>query len=258
MNNQNRIRRRTEIENGLQTRLNSIIDKLKINPEIKQDTEIHNTIRAAVEDSYQLAIDYVAEQRGTVGFLTSQDLDIIKKQTDDYTLKFQRKVDQVVHRNDVLLQRYNYEPRSPLNTNYMASVIAIGIVTTTMAKATVSKIAQIKSSVKSAAFGLKRFFRLKDIFEGVGSQYGVPRDEFEDQVQWNAILDQKTCQYCLSLHGSYWYYNDPHKPIPGDDIDIHPNCRCMYDYLPSILDIPIATQLAQLTRRVQNLPEDLS
>src|SRR5688572_18029863 len=128
MNNQNRIRRRTEIENGLQTRLNSIIDKLKINPEIKQDTEIHNTIRAAVEDSYQLAIDYVAEQRGTVGFLTSQDLDIIKKQTDDYTLKFQRKVDQVVHRNDVLLQRYNYEPRPPLNTNYRAPFIPRGII----------------------------------------------------------------------------------------------------------------------------------
>ena len=160
-----------------------------------------------------------------------------------------------MHRNDTF-STPTYEPRSELNTNYFASVLAIGAVTTTMAKATLSKITQIKDSRLKSGGILERFFRLKDIFGGVGSNYGVPRDEFEDQVQWNAILDQKTCQYCLSLHGAYFYYNDPHKPIPGDDLDIHPNCRCMYDYLPSILDIPMAIQLAKLVRQTQTATKD--
>jgi hypothetical protein len=137
----------------------------------------------------------------------------------------------------------------------MASVLAIGIVTTTMAKATISKIAQIKQE-RMKSGGLRRLFALADLIAGVPNERGVPRDEFEDQVQWNAILDKRTCNFCLSMNGAYFYYNDPHKPIPGDDIDIHPNCRCMYDYLPSILDVPIAVQLAKLTRQTQNIISD--
>jgi hypothetical protein len=251
MNQRDRIRIRTEIENRLQERLNYHIEQTKAGLATNNNTEIHNTIRAGVQESYQLAVDYVTQQRKTVGFLTSQDLEIIRQQTDDYVVRFQRKVDLITHRNDVLLQKHNYEPRSELNVNYMASVLAIGIVTTTMAKATLSKIAQLKSSVKSAAFGLKRFFQLSDIISGVPSSKGVPRDEFEDQVQWNATLDNRTCAYCLSLHGSFWYANDPNKPTPGDEFDVHPNCRCMWDYHPSILDIPMAVELANLARRGQ-------
>jgi hypothetical protein len=258
INQRERIERRNQIEQVLQIKLDAIIEKIKRDgitdtnmAQSAYNKELNDVLRAGIQESYQLAVDYVTSKRKTTGFLTSADLEIIRDQVDKYSIRFWRKVDMILHRNDVLLQKYNYEPRSPLNSNYMASVLAIAIVTTTMAKGTIAKIAQLKSTVKSAGFG-----SILNLFKNVflsqqGGTFGVPRDEFEDQVQWNAILDAKTCPTCIALNGSYWYYNDPHKPIPGDEGDIHDNCRCMWDYLPSILDIPLAVQLAKLTRQTE-------
>src|SRR6266540_2210885 len=146
MNQRERIQRRNTIELDLKYRLDNVIEKIK-NRNITQTgdaqrlygNEVNRTFRASIEDAYQLGIDYVTAKKNTVGFLSTIDLDTIKKQVDDYVIKFWRKVDQLIHRNDVLLQKYNYAPRSPLNSNYLATVIAVGAITTTLALATKQK-----------------------------------------------------------------------------------------------------------------------
>lgn len=259
MKEQERISRRNTIEEILQIKLDTIIENIKVDG-IK-DTglaqriygeKVNEAIRAGVQAVYQLAIDYVTTKRKTTGFISSVDLDIIKQQEEKYSIKFWRKVDMILHRNDVLMDKYHYQPRSELNSNYMVLVVATEIVTSTLALATIAKIAQLQK-VKSA--GLRDLFKLKDLINGLDIQKGVPRDEFKDQVKWNAILDNKVCFYCASLDGAIFDYNDPHKPVPQSE-DTHYNCRCMYDYLPSILDLPIAAQLANLTRSFQTTQQD--
>jgi len=163
MNQKERIATRNAIEDQLLLRLDNIINKIKSNG-IK-DTglaqrllgqEVDNSIRAAAEDAYQLGIDYVTSKRKTVGFMTSTDQEIIRNQVLDYSIKFWRKVDFILHRNDVLLQKYNYEPRSELNSNAMATQLAVGIVTTTLALATRQKAIALMSKIRGAAIDKRK------------------------------------------------------------------------------------------------------
>lgn len=160
MNQQERISKRNAIENELQYKLDNVIEKIKSNG-IKDtglaqriyDNEVKRVLRAATQKAYQLAIDYVTSKIKTDGFPTHRDLDIVKEQVEKYSMRFWRKVDMILHRNDVLLQTRNYEPRSELNSNYMATVVAVAVVTTTLAKATQHKaiVLQGKSKSKSGA-----------------------------------------------------------------------------------------------------------
>jgi hypothetical protein len=276
MNQKERIERRNAIESELQYKLNYVIEKIKANgitdtgqAQNRYGVEVNRLLRAATEDAYQLGIEYVTSIKKTVGFLTQLDLDIIKEQVQKYSLKFWRKVDMVIHRNDVLLQKYNYEPRSELNTNYLATVVAVAVVTTTLAKATMQK-ARVLSPVKSAAIQKKLpkcpkgkhwdvklkkcvddetpppssmpFPPIPDLISPglAAASFFLSEDEegeyqTEDYVNerivmvWNALLDNRTCAVCESLDGTVWDVLDVDAPIPGDEGDIHDNCRCWYD-----------------------------
>ena len=276
MNQKERIQRRNAIEQELQYKLDNVIEKIKFakitdtgQAQNRYGQEVNRLMRAATEDAYQLGIEYVTSIKKTVGFLTSVDIDIIREQVQKYSIRFWRKVDMVIHRNDVLLQKNNYEPRSELNSNYMATVIAVAVVTTTLAKATIQK-ARILSSTKSAAIQKKlpkcpkgkhydpKLKKCVDDETPIVSPLEYPpipdllspalatasfffsEDEYgdtqtEDYVTerivmiWNAILDNATCAVCESLDGTVWDVADVDAPIPGDEGDIHDNCRCWYD-----------------------------
>lgn len=52
--------------------------------------------------------------------------------------------------------------------------------------------------------------------------------DIADQIgayQWSAILDDKTCDICNSLDGTYFEPGDP--ALDELKPPIHPNCRCM-------------------------------
>lgn len=259
-----RIQLRKEAESLLQLHLNSIIELIKTeeNKDIsylqsKYGKRIQEYLRAGAEAGYKQGLDYVTFVKQIPSFLTSIDLKQIQDLATDFYDPFWRRLNIILHRNDTLSQRFNYEPRSELNANYIATVMAITLTTRAVAVGTISKLQQIQTAEAIKQGGLRALFRFKDI---VDTMKGVVRDNEIDQLQWNAILDRKTCPTCRALDGTIWNYNDPQKPIPGDDYSIHPNCRCFYDILPREADIfglATAAQAAILVRRLQNLPEDL-
>ena len=237
-NQNDRITRRNAIEQDLQYRLNNVIEQIKLK-DIK-DTNIaqrvfgSNTegiIRKAITAAYDLGADYV-DDKLNLNVITPQELERehreVNEQTQKYSQMFWRKVNQVIHRNDVLLQTRNYEPRSPLNSNYMATVTAVGIVTTSMALGTTTKLELSRSRIKGAATkkcpkGKHWDVKLKkcvdddvatpsalpfppeedpisDVLTGLTPTLALASfliDEDEPQTKtiliWNAILDQATC-----------------------------------------------------------------
>lgn len=53
-------------------------------------------------------------------------------------------------------------------------------------------------------------------------------DDIKDEIggyQWSAILDDRTCDICLSLDGTYFEPGDP--ALAELKPPIHPNCRCI-------------------------------
>ncbi len=261
-----RINRRRQVEEALQLNLNNIIEKIKKEDnkdlsllQSKYGKEVQEYMRAGAEEAYKQGLDYVTLIKNIPSFITTDDLKQIKDLAFEFYDPFWRKVNFLIHRNDSLLQKYDYEPRSELNSNYIATVTAITLTTRAIAVGTISKLIQIqtaKARVKKA--GLRALFRFK---EDNVNKNGVPRDAEIDQLQWNAILDQKTCPTCRALDGSIWNFNDPNKPIPGDDYSIHPNCRCFYDILPSEIDLAAlvavtkAFQVAPLVISLQDFAE---
>ena len=219
---------------------------------------VQEILRAGAEAGYKLGLDYVNFIKQIPSFLTTEDLKQIKDLAFDFYDPFWRRINLIIHRNDTISQRYDYEPRSELNSNYIATVTAVTLTTRAVAVGTISKLMQVQTAqATTKQAGLRALFRFKDL---VDTNKGVERNESIDQLQWNAILDRKVCPTCRALDGTIWNYNDPHKPVPGDDFSIHPNCRCFYDILPAQIDIyglATAAQAAILVRRLQNLPEDL-
>ena len=271
---QQRIDRRNSIEQSLQEQLNYVIEKIKADKitdtnmaQNRYGAEVTRLMRSTAQDAYQLGIDYVTSMRKTVGYLTDADLTIIREQVQTYFIRFWRKVDQIIHRNDVLLQKYNYEPRAELNSNYMATVIAVALVTTTLSMATIQKSRVLKT--KSAAIEKKKKcpkgkhwdVKLKKcVNDDVATPSSLPMPSIEDYISpglaltsfligeddegypvtedvddttivliWNAILDNRTCSVCEFGNGTEFLPDDPDIPVLGSEGDIHDNCRCMYD-----------------------------
>lgn len=258
-----RIELRNEAEGLLQLHLNSIIEVIKTEQtndlgtlQSKYGQRISEYLRAGAEAGYKQGLDYVTFVKQIPSFITSEDLRQIQDLARDFYDPFWRRLNIILHRNDTLSQRFEYEPRSELNSNYIATVTATTLTTRAIAVGTISKLQQVQTAQAVKQGGLRALFRFKDIID---TMKGVLRDEEIDQLQWNAILDRNTCPTCKALDGTIWNYDDPQKPIPGDDYSIHPNCRCFYDILPKQADIfglATAAQAAILVRRLQNLPED--
>jgi hypothetical protein len=221
MNGKQRNSQRMQIEGILIYQLNNIIEAIKNNPNINDISHaqhlysmyIDSVIRKGAVQAYDLGADYVDSNMNVYG-VTNSELDeereIVNQITTDYSSKYWRKVSTLLGRNDVLLQKYDYEPRSPLNSNYMASSTAIGIITKALAIGTRNKVRQINlhsMKIKGAA----------------------ERDETKDQLLWNSVMDQNTCEVCADLDGEYFGFDDPDMPEPADACEGKDNCRCTLD-----------------------------
>ena len=228
MNSKERSTAQTRLEYEVQYRLNNIIEAMKADgitdigrAQGKYGDIVASTIRKGVTEAYDIGADYTDSQFNFFG-VTEEELNqetiTVKEITNIFIIKFWRKISTLMHRNDTLLQKYDFEPRSELNSNYMATSTAIGLITRGMAYGTVNKVRHLQqfrvTPLKSSAF----------VDEG-------ERDETVDQLVWNAVGDNNTCDSCAELDGEYFDYDDP--PIPSEICDGGDNCRCTLDIEPA-------------------------
>lgn len=66
-----------------------------------------------------------------------------------------------------------------------------------------------------------------EFFNKYNKQYINNLAKLEGYWEWNAQLDKRTCQKCMSLAGEQWDNKDDVPPIPQ-----HPRCRCILDFHP--------------------------
>jgi hypothetical protein len=110
----------TGIENALIELLNGVVvvakEEFEDNPQNYNDltvrqnieSEVSDSMRAATESFYGLANAYVNRANRTNGFLTSRDVDNIKKIADDSTLLIMQKFDDYFRREEQIKNQVDY------------------------------------------------------------------------------------------------------------------------------------------------------
>ncbi len=278
MNLKERQQERDKLEYQIQYRLNNIIESIKADGIIdigraqgKYGDNVASIIRKGATEAYDIGAEYTDTQFNFYG-VTEEEIqeenERVKEITNTYIIKFWRRINILIHRNDTLLQKYDFEPRSPLNSNYMATSTAIGLITRGMAYGTLNKTKHLQQfrmqPLKGARFSSKKQkakqkkfklteerkqkqledidkkmqledTRIKDMVKEVTDELftvdPTDRDETVDQVVWNAINDQNTCEPCAELDGEYFGLDDA--PIPSEICDGGDNCRCTLDVEPA-------------------------
>ncbi len=275
MNSKERQQERDKLEYQVQYRLNNIIELIKADgitdigrAQGKYGDNVASIIRKGVTEAYDIGAEYTDTQFNFFG-VTEEEIQEentrVKEITNAYIIKFWRKIGTLIHRNDTLLQKYDFEPRSELNSNYMATSTAIGLITRGMAYGTLNKTKHLQQfrvqPLKGARFTSKkqkarqkkfklteerRQKQLGDIDQKVQLQRTTveeivkdelftidptDRDETQDQMVWNAINDNNTCEPCAELDGEYFALDDT--PIPSEVCDGGDNCRCTLDVEPA-------------------------
>jgi len=169
MNKVERQQQRDQLEYQVQFRLNNIIELIKADgitdigrAQGKYGDNVASIIRKGVTEAYDIGAEYTDTQFNFFG-VTEEEIQeentIVKEITNAYIIKFWRKINILIHRNDVLLQKYDFEPRSELNSNYMATSTAIGLITRGMAYGTRNKARHLQQFRVHLLFILKYFFK---------------------------------------------------------------------------------------------------
>jgi len=103
--------------------------------------------------------------------------------------------------------------------NRIMSIIRGGVAS---GSSTEDLVAQIKASVGLTNRGAEMLVRT--VMNGIANEgkllYYEKNSDLVEEVEWSAILDFRTSQICLTLHGERWPINSEH-PVPP----AHPNCR---------------------------------
>ena len=222
VNHKNVIEQRSQLEDELQYRLNNVIERIK-SRDINQistaqslyNEEVEGLLRKTATKAYDLGADST-DAKLNLFHMTEDELlkehQYVNELVTQYRPRFWRKVAKASHRNDVLLQKYDFVPRSPLNSNYMATSTAVGLITRAIAIGTIDKLIlskNISPNLKGAAI-----------------------DTTKNQLEWVATLDNNTCDVCAELDGQLFEEDDPDMPIPGEACEGGDNCRCFYDVIP--------------------------
>jgi SPP1 gp7 family putative phage head morphogenesis protein len=224
MNQREKNQQRMDYEGVIQYQLNNIIELIKdrgLTDVSKCQGDygqaVDNILRKGATQAYDLGSDYVDEVKGFFGVTTdeiSKEGEIVNNLCTIYGIKFWRKIATLLGRNDILLQKYDYEPRSPLNSNYMATSTAIGLITRAMALGTINKARLLQSKLRGAA----------------------EQDDTVDQYVWSSVMDNNTCDTCAELDGEYFDVDDPDMPEPGEACEGGDNCRCTLEFEPATDD----------------------
>jgi SPP1 gp7 family putative phage head morphogenesis protein len=222
MNQREKNQKRMDYEGVNQYQLNNIIQLIKdkgITDVSRCQSDygpaVESILRKGATQAYDLGSDYADEAKGFFG-VTAEEIALesntVNNLCTDYSIKFWRKISKLLGRNDILLQQYDYEPRSPLNSNYMATSTAIGLITRAMALGTINKTRLLQSKLRG----------------------GAEQDDTRDQFVWSAVMDNNTCDVCEELDGQYFDVDDPDIPEPGDACLGGDNCRCTLELEPAI------------------------
>lgn len=218
MNNQERAEERARLEYELQYKLSNIVDRIR--NEVITDiskaqglyaNQVKEVLRHYTYKAYIVGAEYAATKKQMDYFPTTIDLQHIANIASDYFPRFWLRLNTIIHRNDTLLQKYDFEPRSELSTNYAVTIIAISLITMAISRGTVSELEQLQTATKS--------IKIKQAAE-IGT----------DILVWTTQQDELVCPICEDLDGEQWTADDPELQEPPDDA--HDNCRCYLDIIP--------------------------
>jgi SPP1 gp7 family putative phage head morphogenesis protein len=217
MNKIERDQQRKQLEYELMYKLSNIIDNIRNQgirdisiAQVHFGNEVKEILRRYTYLSYVVGAEYSASKKKMDYFPTTIDLQNMKMIIDDYYPRIWLRLNQILHRNDTLLQKYDFVPRSELSTNYAVSTIAISIITRAISSGTVSELEQLQDATKS--------IKVKQAVIGV------------DTFVWTTQQDELVCPICEELDGEEWAMDDPDLKEPPDDT--HDNCRCYLDIIP--------------------------
>jgi len=217
MNKIERQQQRDQLEYGLQYQLSNIVDNIR-NQGITDISkaqglyggQVREILRHYSYKAYIVGAEYAASKKRMAYFPTTIDLQNMREITDYYYPRIWLRLNQILHRNDVLMQKYDFEPRSELSTNYAITSVAISLITRAISRGTVSELEQLQSAHKSIK---------------------IKQAQTEDVYEWNTQQDELVCPICEDLDGEQWAMDDPDLKEPPDDT--HDNCRCYLDIIPA-------------------------
>src|SRR6185436_10258750 len=220
MNKQERDQQRNQLEYELMYKLSNIIDNIR-NQGISNiskaqglfGNQVKEILRRYTYLSYVVGAEYAASKKKMDYFPTAIDLQNMRMITDDYYPRIWLRLNLILHRNDVLLQKYDFVPRSELSTNYAVTTIAISLITRAISRGTVSELEQLQTATKRIRVKTKQA-----AIEG-------------DVLVWTTQQDELVCPTCEELDGQQWAMDDPGLQEPPDDA--HDNCRCYLDIIPT-------------------------
>jgi len=181
----------------------------------KYGPEVEKVIRAAVQKLYLIGSDYTTKALDTTAFITTRDLDNIKKQVKSGTDAFWRRIFNAIHKKEFTIipkvqmaaasssassvsSIDDEEPSLPdpdTETTALATILA----TMTLALSTLAKLDQL------------------------------PAEEMiKRKLVWVTEGDTSVCPICSGLQGQEWDEGDRDMPLPGPEPEggTHHNCRC--------------------------------
>jgi hypothetical protein len=178
----------------------------------KYGPEVEQVIRAAVQKLYLIGSDYLTSSLDTTAFITTKDLDNIKKAVTRFSEAFWKRISNAVHKQDFTIipttikvaqvgdptveDPFSLSEDTPPESDPAAdsAFLSTLIATSILALSTLAKLDQLPSDEKR-------------------------------KLVWVTEQDAKVCAICLGLQGQEWDEGDSNLPIPGPDSS-HYNCRC--------------------------------
>lgn len=178
----------------------------------KYGPEVEKVIRGAVQKLYLIGSDYVTKTLDTTAFITTRDLDNIKRQVSIATNAFWKRISNAIHKSEFTIipktaqvgdptveDPYGLSEDAPpesdpaVDTAFLATLLATSI----LALSTLAKLDQLPT------------------------EEGQPIRK----LVWVTEQDAKVCIICQGLQGQEWDEGDTNLPIPGPDSS-HFGCRC--------------------------------
>jgi hypothetical protein len=196
---------------------------------------VNQTIRSSLEQSYRLGAQYVADKAGlqSAFFMTHNDIDYVKKLSDEFTDKFFARV-QMSLDSTIRKEFYQQEaPDSPINPNFITTSVAVSATTKALAEG---------SRQKARSLIVNNGLKLNPPILAAAAAAADPLDEEEfvideftsiDEIAAQTLMGERwvwvtagdPCPICSELEGETWNMEDfDFLPLPPDDT--HPNCRC--------------------------------
>jgi len=213
-----------KIEDQLASDLKKEYKKIMNDPDTKDfgvlqrryGPEVEKIIRGSIQKLYLIGSDYATKAMDTTAFITTKDLDNIKKQVQSGTDAFWRRIYNAIHKKEFTIipkvqmaaasssassvsSINDEEPALPdpdVETTALATILA----TMTLALSTLSKLDQLPSE-----------------------------ENIKRKLVWVTESDASVCAICSALQGQEWDERDTtDMPLPGPEPEggTHHNCRC--------------------------------